>query len=154
MSEDLTTFQFDEKEWSMDREVIVSDNKWMYRFTPWDRDWAKEPEPKIVANLSVWKLELLNKVSWCPWLEILQYGLISAHQDIAFFHQAVSKLDDIGMLRHWSYVFCLDLLVALLLVCFVLVGINTINSLRVVRARRWVLSQYSIVCCCTPLKKN
>jgi len=25
MSEDLTTFQFDEKEWSMDREVIVSD---------------------------------------------------------------------------------------------------------------------------------
>jgi hypothetical protein len=34
MSEDLTTFQFDEKEWSMDREVIVSDSKWMYRFTP------------------------------------------------------------------------------------------------------------------------
>ena len=34
MSEDLTTFQFDEKEWSMDSEVIVSDDKWMYRFTP------------------------------------------------------------------------------------------------------------------------
>ena len=62
MSEDLTTFQFDEKEWSMDREVIVSDNKWMYRFTPWDRDWAKEPEPKIIANDWVQLLELLNKV--------------------------------------------------------------------------------------------
>jgi len=34
MSRNLTTFQLDEKEWSMDREVIVSDNKWMYRFTP------------------------------------------------------------------------------------------------------------------------
>jgi hypothetical protein len=34
MSRDLTTFQFDEKEWSMDREVIVSDEQWMYRFTP------------------------------------------------------------------------------------------------------------------------
>ena len=62
MSEDLTTFQFDEKEWSMDREMIVSDNKWMYRFTPWDRDWAKEPEPKIIANDWVQLLELLNKV--------------------------------------------------------------------------------------------
>ena len=62
MSEDLTTFQVDEKEWSMDREMIVSDNKWMYRFTPWDRDWAKEPEPKIIANEMGWLLELLNKV--------------------------------------------------------------------------------------------
>ena len=62
MSEDLTTFQFDEKEWSMDREVIVSDNKRMYRFTPWACDWAKEPEPKIVANEMGWLLELLNKV--------------------------------------------------------------------------------------------
>jgi len=34
MSEDITTFQFDEKEWSMDNEVIVSDKQWMYRFTP------------------------------------------------------------------------------------------------------------------------
>ena len=71
MSEDLTTFQLDEKEWSMDREVIVSDNKWMYRFTPWACDWAKEPEPKIIANDWVQLLELLNKVWDLGLLEIL-----------------------------------------------------------------------------------
>ena len=34
----------------------------MYRFTPWACDWAKEPEPKIIANDWVQLLELLNKV--------------------------------------------------------------------------------------------